>query len=142
MKRIAVILVLAGVMIITGCGKKNRYLNNYSGERYHKSRYCNLVNAELQYYATGETFEQQLQRYQQQGYSVIGMGENDAVVSCTQKGSDYVPFEGAKWSKERSQCSVIKLDNKNQRRVQQACQLVGGNLALYDSQKILYLRMP
>ena len=140
MKLIAMVFTLVSVFVLFGCGNKNRYLNNYSGERYKTTRNCMLINAELKFYASGETFEQQLNRYKEMGYRVIGIGNNDAVVNCTKRGTDYQPFEGTNWSKERSQCTVTQLDNNNQKRVQQACRLVGANIALFDSQRILYLR--
>ena len=134
------LLVLLTVCLVTGCG--NRYVKNYSGERYSKTKRCDLVNAELQYYAIGKSFEQQLDEYKQQGYNVVGMGENDIVVKCRNTGMvSYAPAgSGIAIGGGQSQCTGTKLDKKNQKKLSKACRAVGAKIALYDSQKILYLR--
>lgn len=113
--------------MFSGCGG-NRYYKNYNGERFSKTKWCNLISAEVEYYNTGKTLDEQIRQLQSEGYRVIGFGENDAVVKC-----DAVGFGS-------TQCAGSKLNAKNRRRVNKTCQAVGGDVALYDSQRILYLR--
>lgn len=96
--------------MFSGCG--NRYYKNYSGERFPKTKWCNLISAEVEYYNTGITLEAQARQLQSEGYRVIGSGS----------------------------CKGRKLNAKHQKKIVKACQAIGGNKALYDSQRILYLR--
>ncbi|MDY6262805.1 MAG: hypothetical protein SPM09_00175 [Fibrobacter sp.] len=142
MKKISLIILVLVAIVLVGCSG-NRYVKNYSGERYSSTDHCDLVNAELEYYSSGRNFSEQIDDLKKQGYKVIGMGDNDVVVNCRNRGSAvYAPFgvDGLAVSSGKSQCTATKLDKKNQKRVRKACRAVGATVALYDSQRILYLR--
>lgn len=135
-------------LTIFGCGG-NRYYKNYNGERFPKTKWCNLINAEVEYYNTGRTLEDQIRQLQSEGYRVIGTGENDAVVSCDDDSWSFslnkpASYSNAVWgvnpSFGSSSCVRTKLDAENQKKVVNACRAIGGNKALYDSQRIIYLR--
>lgn len=134
--------------MFSGCGG-NRYYKNYNGERFPKTKWCTLINAEVEFYNTGRTLEEQVRQLQSEGYRVIGTGENDAVVSCDNDSWSFslnkpASHSNAIWgvnpSFGSSSCARTKLDAENQKKVVNACRAIGGNKALYDSQRILYLR--
>ncbi len=97
--------------MFSGCGG-NRYYKNYNGERFPKTKWCNLISAEVEYYSTGRSLEEQVRQLQSEGYRVIGTGP----------------------------CNGRKLNAKHQKKIVEACLSIGGNKALYDSQRIFYLR--
>ena len=141
--QLRLLLVLFAALFFTGCTTPNRYLRNYSGEKYPKSEQCELVNAELKYYAEGTNFQQQLEAYKNSGFEVIGMSPNDVVVKCKESGATtYMASNYAVtgFGASNSSCTQVQLDKKNQKWLRKACRAVGASIALYDSQKILFFR--
>lgn len=138
-RQIVFFFLVSAVCFLLGCSG-NRYLKNYSGDRYQKTENCDVVNAELKFYTTKQTFDQQLENYRQKGYEVIGMGSNDAVRTCDNSGASVYIGYGMFVDGGESECVETKIDKKNQKRLRKACMAVGGRIALYDSKKILYLR--
>lgn len=96
--------------MLSGCG--NRYYKNYNGERFPKTKACSLVSAEVEYYNTGITLDELVRQYKNNDYRMIGMG-----------------FYNGR-----------NLNAKHQKKIVKACLSIGGDKALYDSQRIFYLR--
>lgn len=96
--------------MFSGCG--NRYYKNYNGERFPKTQACTLVSADLEYYNTGRTLEEQVRQLQSEDYRVIGMG-----------------FYNGR-----------NLNAKHQKKIVKACRAIGGNTAIFGSNKIFYFR--
>lgn len=97
--------------MFTGCGG-NRYYKNYNGERFPKTKWCNLVSAEAEYYNTGRTLEELVGHYKSEDYRMIGMG-----------------FYNGK-----------NLNAKHQKKIVEACRAIGGNRAIFGSNKIFSFR--
>lgn len=96
--------------MFTGCGG-NRYYKNYNGERFPKTKACSLVSAEVEYYNTGITLDDLVGQYKKD-YRMIGMG-----------------FYNGR-----------NLNAKHQKKIVKACRAIGGNVAIFGSNKIFYFR--
>ncbi len=96
--------------MFSGCG--NRYYKNYNGERFSKTKWCNLISAEVEYYSTGRTLEELVEHYKSKDSRMIGMG-----------------FYNGR-----------NLNAKHQKKIVKACRAIGGNAAIFGSNKIFYFR--